>query len=110
MDCRQKHLYPYQGLTAVSITDTKRLKLQLSFIDNQMCGLLFVARNFSRFLLISFDLHSTAEFLDGRRVVDVVDKVDHHKNLFLLILKRSSSFSSNHLLILLTADPSSQRL
>ena len=50
-------------------------------------------------------------FLDGRGAVDVADKVDHHKYIFPLLLTGlwSSSFSSNQLLILLAADPSSQR-
>ena len=73
VDCSQKHLHPHQGLTALSITDTKRLKLQLSFFDNQMCSLLFLVRNCTCCLLISFDLHLAPEFLDGWRVVDVIN-------------------------------------
>ena len=76
-----------------------------------MFGLLFLAHNFSRCLPISCDLHSAAEFLDGWGVVNVVDKVDNLKYLFLLLLTGLwiSSFSSNQLLILSTADSSSQR-
>ena len=50
-----------------------------------MFCLLFLLHNCSRCLLISFKLHLAAEFLDGRGVVDVVDKVDHYKYLFLLL-------------------------
>ena len=101
MDCHQKHLYLHQELTAVS-------KLT---IDYQMFGFLFLAHKYCRCLLISFNLHSASEFLDGRGLVDLVDEVDHHKYLFLLLLTGlwSSSFSSKQLLILLTADPSPQR-
>ena len=73
-------------MTAVSIIDTKHLKLQLSFFDYQMFSFLFLVQNCSRCLLISFDLHSVAEFLNGQGVVDVVNQVDHHKYLFLLLL------------------------
>ena len=105
-----KNIYPHHGLTAVSMIDSKYLKLPLGFFDNQMFDFFFLAHNCSRCLLMSFDLHSAADFLDGRGVVDVVDKVDHHKYLFLLLLTGlwSSSFSSNQILIFLTADPSSQ--
>ena len=79
----------------------KHLKLQLSFFDYQMLGFLFLAHNCSCCLLISFDLHSAAEFLDGQGLVDIFGEVDHHKYLFLLLLTGlwSSSFSLNKLLI-----------